>query len=58
MCIDVEAPVEKNQTLGKVYFEIDGEKVGECSILNEKKVERRSVWFVFSLLWSSFTKKS
>ena len=54
----LEAPVEKNQTLGKVYFEIDGEKVGECSILNEKKVERRSVWFVFSLLWSSFTKKS
>ena len=58
MCIDVEAPVEKNQTLGKVYFEIDGEKVGECSILNEKKVKRRSIWFVFSLLWSSFTKKS
>ena len=58
MCIDVEAPVEKKQTLGKVYFEIDGKKVGECSIINEKKVERRSVWFVFSLLWSSFTKKS
>lgn len=57
MCIDVEAPVEKNQTLGKVYFEIDGEKVGECSILNDKRVERRSIWFVFSLLWSSFAKK-
>lgn len=57
MCIDVEAPVEKNQTLGKIYFEIDGEKIGECSIINDKRIERRSIWFVFSLLWSSFAKK-
>ncbi len=57
MCIDVEAPVEKGQTLGKVYFEIDGEKVGECSVLNENKIERRSVFFIFSLLWSTFAKK-
>ncbi len=57
MCVDVEAPVEKNQTLGKVFFEIDGEKLGECSILNDNRIERRSIWFVFSLLWSSFAKK-
>ena len=57
MCIDVEAPVEKNQTLGKVYFEIDGEKIGECAIINPEKVERRNLWFVFAILWSSFTKK-
>ncbi len=57
MCVDVEAPVEKNQTLGKVFFEIDGEKLGECSILNANRIERRSIWFVFSLLWSSFAKK-
>ena len=57
MCVDVEAPVEKNQTLGKVYFEIDGEKFGECAILNPERVERRGLWFVFTILWSSFTKK-
>lgn len=57
MCVDVEAPVEKNQTLGKVYFEIDGEKIGECAILNPERVERRGLWFVFTILWSSFTKK-
>ncbi len=57
ICVDVEAPVEKNQTLGKIYFEIDGEKVGECSILNEKRIEKRGIMFVFSLLWSSFAKK-
>ncbi len=57
MCVDVEAPVEKGQTLGKVYFEIDGEKVGECTVLNENKIERRSVFFIFSLLWSTFAKK-
>ncbi len=57
MCIDVEAPVEKGQTLGKVYFEIDGETVGECAVLNENKIQRRSVFFIFSLLWSTFAKK-
>ena len=57
ICVDVEAPVEKNQILGKVYFEIDGEKIGECAIFNENRVERRSVMFIFSLLWSTFAKK-
>ncbi len=57
MCIDVEAPVEKGQTLGKVYFEIDGKQVGECNVLNENKIERRSVFFIFSLLWATFAKK-
>ena len=58
ICADVEAPVEKNQTLGKIYFEFDGDKIGECSIINENKVERRGVMFIFSLLWSTFAKKS
>ena len=57
MCVDVEAPVEKGQTLGKVYFEIDGKILDECTILTDKNYERRDVWFVFSLLWSSFAKK-
>ncbi len=57
MCVDVEAPVEKNQTLGKVYFEIDGKVLDECAILSERNYERRDVRFVFSLLWSTFAKK-
>ncbi len=58
ICVDVEAPVEKNQTFGKIYFEIDGKKVGECAVLSEKSIEKRDTWFIFSLLWSTFAKKS
>ena len=57
ICIDVEAPVEKGQKLGTVYFESDGETIGSCSIISEKGIERRSWWFVFCALWSSFAKK-
>ena len=57
MCIDVEAPVEKGQTLGTVYFECDGETVATCPLVTENRVERRSVFFVFSVLWSTFAKK-
>ena len=57
ICIDVEAPVEKGQKLGTVYFETDGETLGFCSIISEKSIERRSWWFVFCALWSSFAKK-
>lgn len=57
MCVDAEAPVEEKQTLGKVYFEIDGKVLEECAILSQRKYERRDVWFVFSLLWSTFAKK-
>lgn len=57
MCIDVEAPVEKGQTLGNVYFEADGETLASCSIISENSVERRDIFFVFSLMWSTFAKK-
>lgn len=57
MCIDVEAPVEKGQTLGTVYFECEGETLATCPLISENGVERRSVFFVFSLMWSTFAKK-
>lgn len=57
MCIDVEAPVEKGQTLGNVYFECNGENVATCPLITENRVERRSIFFVFSALWSTFAKK-
>ena len=54
---DVEAPVEKGQLLGKIYFEIDGKTVSECPLISENSVERRTMAYVFSLLWRSFAKK-
>lgn len=58
ICIDVEAPVEKGQKLGSVYFEKDGEIVADCPIISETAVEKRGVFFVFKILWSTFAKKS
>ena len=57
ICIDVEAPVEKGQKLGTVYFEMNGEVLASCPIISENSVERRNLFFVFCALWSSFTKK-
>ncbi len=57
MCIDVEAPVEKGQKLGAVYFEKDGEILASCSIISETAVEKRGLFFMFSILWSTFAKK-
>lgn len=56
LCIDVEARVEQGQKLGSVYFMLDGEALTQCDIISEKAVERRSWYFVFKLLWSSFAK--
>ena len=57
ICIDVEAPVEKGQKLGAVYFEKDGEVLTECSIISENAVNKRGMFFVFKILWSTFAKK-
>ncbi len=57
ICLDVEAPVEKGQKLGTVYFETDGKTITSCPIINEDYVERRNWLFVFCALWSSFAKK-
>lgn len=56
ICLDVEAPVEKGQKLGTVFFEIDGKEIASCNIISENYIERRSFFFVFSRLWSSFEK--
>ena len=57
ICLDVEAPVEKGQKLGTVYFVTDGETISSCPIISENYVERRNWFFVFCALWSSFAKK-
>ncbi len=57
ICIDVEAPVEKGQKLGAIYFEKDGEILATCPIVSENAVNKRGVLFVFKILWSTFAKK-
>lgn len=57
ICVDVEAPVEKGQKLGTLYFETEEKTLAECNIISENAVERRSLFFVFKTLWSSFGKK-
>ncbi len=57
ICVDVEAPVEKGQKLGTIYFEKDGEILTTCPIVSEKAVNKRGVLFVFRILWSTFAKK-
>ena len=57
ICVDVEAPVEKGQKLGTIYFEADDKIITSCDIISENFVERRSWSFVFELLWSCFSKK-
>lgn len=57
ICIDAEAPVERGQKLGTVFFEDDGETIASCSIISENGVQRRTLFFVFKALWSSFGKK-
>lgn len=56
LCLDVEAPVEKGQKLGAVYFEADGEELASTPIINENYVARRGLFFVFSALWSCYGK--
>lgn len=57
ICVDVEAPVEKGQKLGSVYFEKDGEIIASCPITSETAVKKRGTFFVFRILWSTFAKK-
>ena len=57
ICVDVEAPVEKGQKLGAVYFEMNDEILATCPIISENEVQKRGVFFVFKILWSTFAKK-
>jgi len=41
--VDVEAPVEKGQLLGKIIFTINGETVGEYKLCADERVEKISL---------------
>ncbi len=54
LCIDVEAPVEKGQVLGYVYYEIDGKEIAKSAIVCEEGVERKTFAYILRSLWSCF----
>ena len=41
--VDVEAPVEKGQLLGKIVFTINGETVGEYKLCSDERVDKISL---------------
>ena len=54
----VEAPVESNQTLGRVVFTLDGERIGECSLTAPHYVEKLTLHAVFARMLGALCKKS
>lgn len=54
----VEAPVESNQTFGKVQFILDGEVIGECGITAPHYVERLTLRTVFRRMLGALCKKT
>lgn len=54
----VEAPVESNQTLGKVQFLLDGKVIGECRLTSPHYVERLTLQTVFVRMLEALCKKT
>lgn len=54
----VDAPVEKGQTLGKITFSVDGDVLGEYKIYSDEQVRKLTVSDVFKRLLSSLSKKT
>lgn len=54
----VEAPVESNQTLGKVQFLLDGKVIGECGLTSPHYVERLTLQTVFVRMLEALCKKT
>lgn len=50
LCVDVEAPVEKGQVLGKVILSLNGETVGEYKLTAPKAVRKLKFADIFSRL--------
>lgn len=55
ICVDVEAPVEKGQILGYIYYEMDGKEIAKSPIISEESVERKTFAYILYSLWSSFS---
>ncbi len=55
--VDVEAPVEKGQLLGKIVFTINGETVGEYKLCADERVEKISLLDAFFRILGVFKNK-
>ncbi len=53
LCVDVEAPVEKGQVLGKVILSLEGETLGEYNLTAPKSVRKLKFSDIFSRLLAS-----
>ena len=53
LCVDVEAPVERGQVLGKVILSLDGETLGEYNITAPKAIRKLKFSDIFSRLLAS-----
>lgn len=54
LCIDVEAPVEKGQVLGTVYYEIDGAEIASSKIICDEYIGRKTFIYILHEIWSAF----
>ena len=54
LCVDVEAPVEKGQVLGYIYYELDGKVLSTAQIVCEEGVERKTFGYILHSLWLCF----
>ena len=50
MVEDLQAPVEKGQTIGKVTVSLDGETVAEYPVKAKEAVEKMTFWRSFQIL--------
>ena len=51
---NLSAPIEKGQKIGKVYYELDGQKIGESDITACESVAQISFWNVFFRIAMNF----
>ena len=56
LAVDVEAPVEKGQSVGSVILKLDGDIIGTYTLTSPEAVERLTVTEVFKRLISVFSK--
>lgn len=52
------APVKEDSPVGKVYYTLDGEKIGECNIISREKVDKISYGELFVRMFGKFLLKT
>lgn len=58
LCESVEAPVEKNQTLGKVTLKIGDDKIAEYNLVSEIYVEKTNIGHIIARFLRSLAKSA